>query len=86
MQVFIPTPLRPCAEGKDAIDVSAATIAEALDALTPAHPAVGFLTLNGGRITLRGGSVTVGVGIQFLAPWPHSTQNRDAGHNGGSGF
>jgi adenylyltransferase/sulfurtransferase len=33
MQIFIPTPLRPYAEGKDAVEVNVATIAEALDAL-----------------------------------------------------
>lgn len=38
MTIFIPTPLRPYAEGKDVVDVSASTIAEALDALTAAHP------------------------------------------------
>jgi adenylyltransferase/sulfurtransferase len=38
MTIFIPTPLRPYAGGKDAIDVDASTIAEALDALTEAHP------------------------------------------------
>jgi sulfur-carrier protein len=40
MQIFIPTPLRPYAEGKDAVEVNVATIAEALDALTHVHPAL----------------------------------------------
>ena len=38
MNIFIPTPLRPYAEGKDAVDVNAATISEALDALVRTHP------------------------------------------------
>jgi adenylyltransferase/sulfurtransferase len=38
MTIFIPTPLRVYAAGKDAIDVNATTIAEALDALTATHP------------------------------------------------
>lgn len=38
MTIFIPTPLRPFAGGKDAIEVHAATITEALDRLTQAHP------------------------------------------------
>lgn len=40
MKIFIPTPLRPYAEGKDAVEVNAATIAEALDLLTQIHPAL----------------------------------------------
>jgi molybdopterin converting factor small subunit len=38
MTIFIPTPLRPYAAGKDAVEVSAATIAGALDELTLAYP------------------------------------------------
>jgi adenylyltransferase/sulfurtransferase len=38
MTIFIPTPLRSYTGGKDAVEVSAATISEALDALTQAHP------------------------------------------------
>lgn len=38
MTIFIPTPLRAFAEGKDAIDVPATTITEALDKLTATHP------------------------------------------------
>ncbi|MGB8261181.1 MAG: ubiquitin-like small modifier protein 1 [Terracidiphilus sp.] len=38
MTIYIPTPLRPYAGGKDAIEVSAATVADALDALIAAHP------------------------------------------------
>jgi adenylyltransferase/sulfurtransferase len=38
MTIFIPTPLRPHTGGKDAVEVSAATISEALKALTHAHP------------------------------------------------
>lgn len=38
MTIFIPTPLRPFAGGKDAIEVHATTITEALDRLTQTHP------------------------------------------------
>ena len=38
MTIFIPTPLRPFAAGKDAVEVEAATIADALESLTQAHP------------------------------------------------
>jgi adenylyltransferase/sulfurtransferase len=38
MTIFIPTPLRPHAGGQDAVEVSAATIAQALEGLTRAHP------------------------------------------------
>jgi len=38
MTIFIPTPLRPYAQGKDTVEVNASTIAEALDALTSTHP------------------------------------------------
>lgn len=38
MIIFIPTPLRPYAGGKDQLNVTAATIAGALDELTLAHP------------------------------------------------
>jgi len=38
MTIFIPTPLRPYAKGKGAVEVNAATIADALDLLTEAHP------------------------------------------------
>ena len=38
MTIFIPTPLRTYAEGKDAIEISAGTIADALDALTGTYP------------------------------------------------
>src|SRR5579871_6122028 len=38
MTIYIPTPLRAYAEGKDAIEISAATIAAALDALTDTYP------------------------------------------------
>jgi adenylyltransferase/sulfurtransferase len=38
MTVFIPTPLRPYAGGKDAVSVDAATVAEALEALAQAYP------------------------------------------------
>jgi molybdopterin converting factor small subunit len=40
MTIIIPTPLRPYTEGKDALEVNAATIAEALAALTQTHPAL----------------------------------------------
>jgi molybdopterin converting factor small subunit len=38
MNVFIPTPLRPYAGGKDAVEVDAPTISAALQSLTDAHP------------------------------------------------
>jgi sulfur-carrier protein len=38
MTIYIPTPLRPFAEGRDSVEVKAATIAEALDGLTASHP------------------------------------------------
>jgi adenylyltransferase/sulfurtransferase len=38
MTVFIPTPLRPYTGGKDAIEVDAPTIAQALEALTGTNP------------------------------------------------
>ena len=38
MNIFIPTPLRSYADGKDAVEVNAATIAEALDGLTRTYP------------------------------------------------
>ena len=38
MTIFIPTPLRPFAGGQDAVELNAATIAQALDSLTQAHP------------------------------------------------
>jgi sulfur-carrier protein len=38
MTIFIPTPLRPFAGGQDTVEVHAATVTEALDSLTNAHP------------------------------------------------
>jgi len=38
MRILIPTPLRQFAEKKDAIDVSAHTVGEALEQLTAHHP------------------------------------------------
>jgi molybdopterin converting factor small subunit len=38
MNIFIPTPLRQFTGGKDTVEVPAATVAEALSALTQAHP------------------------------------------------
>ena len=38
MKIFIPTPLRAYTDKKDTVDVSAATISEALDQLTALHP------------------------------------------------
>lgn len=38
MTILIPTPLRPFAEGKDAVEVEAQTIADALTTLTQTHP------------------------------------------------
>jgi molybdopterin converting factor small subunit len=38
MTIFIPTPLRPYANGLNKIEVNAATIAAALEQLTQTHP------------------------------------------------
>jgi sulfur-carrier protein len=38
MTIFIPTPLRAFTAGKDAVEVSAATIASSLEELTVAYP------------------------------------------------
>jgi adenylyltransferase/sulfurtransferase len=38
MNIFIPTPLRLYAGGKDAVEVDAANVAEALESLTQSHP------------------------------------------------
>jgi sulfur-carrier protein len=38
MTIFIPTPLRQFAAGKDSVEVSAGTVAAALDELTRTHP------------------------------------------------
>ena len=38
MIIYIPTPLRVYASGKDAVEIDAPTVAEALEALTQAHP------------------------------------------------
>jgi adenylyltransferase/sulfurtransferase len=38
MTIYIPSPLRPFAAGKDAVEVAAATVASALEELTNAHP------------------------------------------------
>ena len=38
MKVLIPTPLRQYADKKDAVEVSAATVGEALSQLTQTHP------------------------------------------------
>jgi sulfur-carrier protein len=38
MTIFIPTPLRPFANGRDTLEVDAANITEALESLTNAHP------------------------------------------------
>jgi adenylyltransferase/sulfurtransferase len=38
MKVLIPTPLRQYADKKATVEVSAATVGEALDKLTAAHP------------------------------------------------
>ena len=41
MTIFIPTPLRAFAGGKDKVDVAASTISEALDVLIQTHPDLG---------------------------------------------
>jgi sulfur-carrier protein len=38
MTIFIPTPLRLYAGGQDAVEIDAATVAEALESLTQTHP------------------------------------------------
>ncbi len=38
MKILIPTPLRQYADKNDAVDVSAATVGEALGSLTSRHP------------------------------------------------
>jgi adenylyltransferase/sulfurtransferase len=38
MTIFIPTPLRQFADGKDTVEVDATTVAGALEELTQAHP------------------------------------------------
>jgi adenylyltransferase/sulfurtransferase len=38
MTIFIPTPLRPYTGSQDTVEVSAATIVQALEALVHAHP------------------------------------------------
>jgi molybdopterin converting factor small subunit len=38
MTIYIPTPLRPYAGGKDAVDVSATTVSAALSELTTTFP------------------------------------------------
>ncbi len=40
MKVLIPTPLRQYADKKNAVEVSAQTVGEALSKLTEAHPAL----------------------------------------------
>jgi len=38
MTIYVPTPLRPYAAGKDALDVNAGTVSGALDELTQTFP------------------------------------------------
>src|SRR3954471_20838346 len=38
MTIFIPTPLRSYVDGRDTVDVDAATVPEALNGLTATHP------------------------------------------------
>jgi molybdopterin converting factor small subunit len=38
MTIFIPTPLRSYVDGRDSVDIDAATVAEALTGLTKNHP------------------------------------------------
>ena len=38
MTIYIPTPLRPYAAGKGAVEVDAPTVAQALEGLVVAHP------------------------------------------------
>jgi molybdopterin converting factor small subunit len=41
MTIYIPTPLRAFAGGKDKVEVAGATISDALDALVKTHPDLG---------------------------------------------
>jgi molybdopterin converting factor small subunit len=47
LTIFIPTPLRPFADGQNAIEIEAATVAAALEALTVAHPGLRKHLFNG---------------------------------------
>jgi sulfur-carrier protein len=38
MTIFIPTPLRTYVDGRDTVDVDAATVSDALNGLTQTHP------------------------------------------------
>ena len=38
MTIFIPTPLRSYVNGRDTVDVAAATVSDALNGLTETHP------------------------------------------------
>ncbi len=38
MTIFIPTPLRSYVDGRDAVEVNASTVTEALSELTESHP------------------------------------------------
>jgi adenylyltransferase/sulfurtransferase len=38
MIIFIPTPLRTYVDGRDTVDVDAATVSDALNGLTQTHP------------------------------------------------
>ncbi len=47
MNIFIPTPLRPYADGRDTVEVEGATITEALTGLTDTHPELRKHLFNG---------------------------------------
>lgn len=38
MTIFVPTPLRPYAGGREVVEIDAATVSEALENLTQLHP------------------------------------------------
>ena len=51
MKVFLPTPLRPYAGGKPAVDVSGTTVAEAMRALIAQHPDLkGYIYSDDGNV------------------------------------
>ena len=51
MKIFLPTPLRQYAAGKSAVEVSGATVAEAMRSLIAQHPDLkGYIYLDDGNV------------------------------------
>jgi molybdopterin converting factor small subunit len=51
MKIFLPTPLRPYAGGRSAVEVSGATVAEAMRALIVQHPDLrGYIYSDDGNV------------------------------------